>query len=225
VIRTVVVDDDFRVAALHRAYAERVPGFSVVGEARTGADALALVDRVKPDLVLLDIYLPDISGLDVLRALREEGRPPLDVIAITAARDVQTLRAAMTGGVVYYLVKPFRYAAFEEKLQSFAAVRTRMARLREADQTEIDRIFSLLRSSGPTAALPKGLSDTTLEVVVSVLLEYRSGLTAQAVAETTGISRVTARRYLDHLCGLGRAEVTLRYGNVGRPEHRYRLVS
>jgi two-component system CitB family response regulator len=225
VIRTIVVDDDFRVAALHRAYAERVPGFSVVGEARTGADALALVDRVKPDLVLLDIYLPDISGLDVLRALREEGRPPLDVIAITAARDVQTLRAAMTGGVVYYLAKPFRYAAFEEKLQSFAAVRTRMARLREADQTEIDRIFSLLRSSGPTAALPKGLSDTTLEVVVSVLLEYRSGLTAQAVAETTGISRVTARRYLDHLCGLGRAEVTLRYGNVGRPEHRYRLVS
>jgi response regulator of citrate/malate metabolism len=225
VIRIVVVDDDFRVAALHRVYAERVPGFSVVGEARTGADALALVDRVRPDLVLLDIYLPDISGLDVLRALREEGRPPLDVIAITAARDVQTLRAAMTGGVVHYLVKPFRYAAFEEKLQSFAAARTRMARMREADQAEIDRIFSLLRSAGPTAALPKGLSDTTLEVVVSVLLEHRSGLTAQAVAETTGISRVTARRYLDHLCGLGRAEVTLRYGNVGRPEHRYRLVS
>ena len=224
-IRTAVVDDDFRVAALHRTYAERVPGFSVVGEARTGADALALVERVKPDLVLLDIYLPDMSGLDVLRALREQGRPDLDVIAITAARDVATLRSAMTGGVVHYLVKPFRFAAFEEKLQSFAAARKRLAGLREADQTEVDRIFSLLRSAGPDTTLPKGLSMTTLEVVVRKLLESRSGLTAQALAEMTGISRVTARRYLDHLCELGRAEITLRYGNIGRPEHRYRLVS
>lgn len=224
-IRAAIVDDDFRVAALHRAYTERVPGFSVVGEARTGADALALVERVKPDLVLLDIYLPDMSGLDVLRAFREEGKPQLDVIAITAARDVQTLRSAISGGVVHYLVKPFRFAAFEEKLQSFAAARKRLAGLREADQTEVDRIFGLLRSAGPDTTLPKGMSLTTLEVVVRKLLESGSGLTAQAVAEKTGISRVTARRYLDHLCELGRAEITLRYGSVGRPEHRYRLVS
>jgi response regulator of citrate/malate metabolism len=170
VIRTVIVDDDFRVAALHKAYTERVPGFSVVGEARTGEDALALVDRVKPDLVLLDIYLPDMSGLDVLRALREEGRPDLDFIAITAARDVQTLRSAITGGVVHYLVKPFRFAALEEKLQSFAAARKRLSGLREADQAEVDRIFSLLRSAGPDTTLPKGLSLTTLEVVVRHLL-------------------------------------------------------
>lgn len=223
-IRAIIVDDDFRVAALHRAYTERVPGFSVVGEARTGADAVALVEKVKPDLVLLDIYLPDMSGLDVLRMLREEGRPDLDVIAITAARDVQTLRSAIKGGVVHYLVKPFRFAAFEEKLQSFAAARRRLAGLREADQGEVDRIFGLLRSAGPDTSLPKGLSLTTLEVVVRKLLESRTGLTAQDVAEMTGISRVTARRYLDHLCELGRAEITLRYGNVGRPEHRYRLV-
>jgi len=225
VIRTVIVDDDFRVAALHRAYVERVPGFSVVGEARTGADALELVDRMRPDLVLLDIYLPDMSGLDVLRTLREEGRPLLDVIAITAARDVETLRTAMTGGVVHYLVKPFRFAAFEEKLRSLAAARSRLARVREADQAEVDRIFGLLRSAGPGEQLPKGLSDTTLEVVVSALLASGSGLTAQGVAETAGLSRVTARRYLDHLCALGRAEITLRYGSVGRPEHRYRLLA
>jgi len=225
VIRTVIVDDDFRVAALHRAYVERVPGFSVVGEARTGADALELVDRMRPDLVLLDIYLPDMSGLDVLRTLREEGRPLLDVIAITAARDVETLRTAMRGGVVHYLVKPFRFAAFEEKLRSLAAARTRLARVREADQAEVDRIFGLLRSAGPGEQLPKGLSDTTLEVVVSALLASGSGLTAQGVAETAGLSRVTARRYLDHLCALGRAEITLRYGSVGRPEHRYRLLA
>jgi response regulator of citrate/malate metabolism len=196
-----------------------------VGEARTGTEALGLVERVRPDLVLLDIYLPDMSGLDVLRALREEGRPPLDVIAITAAKDAETLRAAMTGGVVHYLVKPFRYATFEERLRSLAAARTRLARLREADQAEVDRIFRLLRPAGPAERLPKGLSDTTLEVVVGALLASGSGLTAQGVAAVAGLSRVTARRYLDHLCALGRAEITLRYGSVGRPEHRYRLLA
>src|SRR6202049_1271002 len=125
-IRTLIVDDDFRVAALHRAYVEKVPGFTVVGEAGTGADALRLIAQVKPDLVLLDIYLPDISGLDVMRTIRESGASRVDVIAITAARDVESLRAAMHGGVVHYLIKPFRFAALEEKLRSYAAMHHRL---------------------------------------------------------------------------------------------------
>ncbi len=99
-IRTLVVDDDFRVAELHCAYVERVPGFEVVGQAHSGAAALADVDQMRPDLILLDIYLPDISGLEVLQRLREDAQAPVDVIAITAARDVESLRAAMRGGVV-----------------------------------------------------------------------------------------------------------------------------
>src|SRR5947208_3916510 len=115
VIRTLIVDDDFRVAALHRAYVEKVPGFSVVGEAGTGAEALRLIAQSKPDLLLLDIYLPDISGLEVMRTIREAGAARVDVIAITAARDVESLRSAMHGGVVHYLIKPFRFAALQEK--------------------------------------------------------------------------------------------------------------
>lgn len=224
-MRTVIVEDDFRVAALHRAYTVRVPGFTVVGEARSGAEGLEVIGRVKPDLVLLDIYLPDMSGLDVLRTLREDGRPFLDVIAITAARDVETLRGAMGGGVVHYLIKPFRLAAFEEKLRSVAAVRARLAQLGEAEQADVDRIFATLRSPALTEPLPKGLSDTTLEAVVRALRSSPAGLTALVVAGSVGVSRVTARRYLDHLCRLGQAELALRYGSVGRPEHRYRLVS
>lgn len=223
-IRTLVVDDDYRVADLHSAYVERVAGFEVAGRAHTGAAALEAVDQLRPDLVLLDIYLPDMSGLDVLQHLREDDLPPVDVLAITAAREVESLRAAMRGGVVHYLIKPFLFPAFEEKLVSYAAARDRMARIGHADQGEVDRIFGALRTVR-NETLPKGLSDATLEVIVQVLGRSRSGLPAAEVAVAAGVSRVTARRYLDHLCQLGRAELTMRYGAPGRPEHRYRLMA
>ena len=222
-IRALVVDDDFRVAELHCAYVERVSGFEVVGRAHTGAEALAEAEQLGPDLVLLDIYLPDMSGLEVLQRLREDAKTPVDVIAITAARDVDSLRAAMRGGVVHYLIKPFLFPTFEEKLLSYAAAREKMTRLARAEQGDVDRIFGALRSAR-TETLPKGLSDTTLELVVQALAQSQSGLPAAAVAEEAGVSRVTARRYLDHLCQLGRAELTMRYGAPGRPEHRYRLL-
>jgi response regulator of citrate/malate metabolism len=223
-IRTLVVDDDFRVADLHCAYVDRVPGFQVAGRAHTGAAALEKVEQLEPDLVLLDVYLPDISGLDVLQRLREDGGAPVDVIAITAARDVESLRSAMRGGVVHYLIKPFLFPTFEEKLLSYAAARERMTRLDRAEQGDVDRIFGTLRTAR-TEALPKGLSDATLELIVQALGRSQSGLPATTVADEAGVSRVTARRYLDHLCQLGRVELTMRYGGPGRPEHRYRLVT
>jgi len=223
-IRTLVVDDDYRVADLHCAYVERVQGFTVVGRAHSGAIALQSVDQLLPDLVLLDIYLPDMSGLEVLQRLREDDHPAVDVVAITAAREVDSLRAAMRGGVVHYLIKPFLFPAFEEKLLSYAAAHERMARIGKAEQGDVDRIFGALRSAR-TESLPKGLSDSTLDLIIQVLGKSQSGLAAAAVAEAAGVSRVTARRYLDHLCQLGRAEVAMRYGGPGRPEHRYQLVS
>lgn len=223
-IRTLVVDDDYRVADLHSEYVGRVAGFELAGRAHTGQTALDLVDQLRPDLVLLDIYLPDMSGLDVLQRLREDDHPAVDVIAITAARDVDSLRSAMRGGVVHYLIKPFLFTAFEQKLASYAAARDRMARIGHAEQGDVDRIFGALRTIA-TVALPKGLSDATLDLIVQALGRSSSGLSAAAVAEEAGVSRVTARRYLDHLCQLGRAELSMRYGAPGRPVHRYRLVN
>src|SRR5262249_22227076 len=172
-----------------------------------------------------DLYLPDMSGLEVLRRLREEDHPPVDVIAITAARDVDNLRGAMRGGVVHYLIKPFRLAAFEEKLACYASAHARLARMGVADQSEVDRIFGTLRVASRGPALPKGLSDATLELVIRVLRSASSGLAAADVADKAGLSRVTARRYLEHLCRLGSAELTMRYGGPGRPEHRYPLLT
>jgi two-component system CitB family response regulator len=223
-IRTLVVDDDYRVADLHCAYVERVTGFEVAGKAHNGAEALQAVDELKPDLVLLDVYLPDISGLEVLRRLREDDHPPVDVISITAAREVESLRAAMRRGVVHYLIKPFLFPTFEEKLLSYAAAHARMTRIGQAEQTDVDRIFGALRTAR-NEHLPKGLSDATLDLILQALSRSQSGLAAAAVADAAGVSRVTARRYLDHLCQLGKAELTMRYGGPGRPEHRYRLMS
>ena len=220
-IRVLIVEDDFRVAEIHRAYVQRLDGFAVVAEAHSAAEAIRLAEESRPDLVLLDIYLPDRSGLDVLRALRMPGRHPVDVIAITADKDVETLREALKSGVVHYLVKPFQFSAFREKLESYAALRARLAQVSEVDQDEVDRIYALLRADSGSS-LPKGVSPTTLALVVRALRSATEDVSSVDIARATGISRVTSRRYLDHLARTGLVEISNRYGSAGRPEHRYR---
>jgi response regulator of citrate/malate metabolism len=220
-IRALIVDDDAMTASIHRSYVERVPGFEVVGEAHTGRRALEETRTLRPELLLLDIYLPDMSGLDVLRALREPGEPHVDVIAVTAAKDVATLRTAIHGGVIHYLVKPFFFDTLRERLEGYAALHGRLERLRDPDQHDIDHVFSLLRSHG-RHGLPKGISAPTLETVVDVLQRSQGDVTAVDLAEATGISRGTARRYLEYLALTGAVELSLRYGTTGRPEHKYR---
>jgi response regulator of citrate/malate metabolism len=223
VIRTLVVDDDFMAASVHRSFAERVPGFEVVGEATTGAQALNLVARLRPDLALLDIYLPDMGGLEVMRRMRDYD-DEVDVIAITSAKDVKTLRGAMHQGVVHYLVKPFTFATFRERLESYAALRARLERLHQADQREVDRLYALLRTGG-AGALPKGVSAPTLALVAEVVRDAAGEVSATDVAQRSGISRGTARRYLEFLADSGTLELTLRYGAAGRPEHLYRWAA
>lgn len=223
-IRTLIVEDDFRVAEIHRGFIERLEAFTVVGIAHTARDALDRAERERPDLVLLDIYLPDRSGLEVLRELHATGQPPVDVIAITAANDVETLRSALHGGVIHYLVKPFQFNAFQEKLESYAALRSRLGQVREVGQDDVDELYATLRASASSPALPKGLSPTTLALVERALRDVEDDLSAEDVAERTGVSRVTSRRYLDRLARWGNVDVTMRYGRTGRPEHRYRWV-
>jgi response regulator of citrate/malate metabolism len=196
VIRTLIVEDDAMTASIHRSYVERIPGFEVAGEAHTGREALDAVKRLVPDLVLLDIYLPDISGLEVLRRLREPGSPHVDVVAVTAAKDVDTLRTAIHGGVIHYLVKPFFFDTLRERLEAYAALRGRLDRLRSPEQHDIDHVFSLLRTQG-RQSLPKGISALTLARVSEAI----SGVAGEVI---------------------GAIQLSLRYGVTGRPEHLYR---
>jgi len=222
VIRTLVVDDDARVAEVHRAYLERVPGFEVVAVAHRATEALEALAAHDIDLVLLAFYLPDAHGLEVCRALRARSRKPVDVIAVTAARDVETVRNAVAQGVVQYLIKPFSFATFADKLQRYAEYRNKFATPgREADQKDVDALLATLRAPSETP-LPKGLSRATYDLVAQVLREADEELSASEVAQAAGTSRVTARRYLEHLAAEGLVGLSMRYGAAGRPEHRYR---
>jgi response regulator of citrate/malate metabolism len=220
-VRTLVVDDDYRVAKIHAAYVARTDGFEVVGQAHSAGDALKAVAELAPDLVLMDVYLPDGDGLGVIRKLMERHEHP-DFIVITAARDVSTVRTAMQLGAVHYLVKPFGYQALQEKLTAYRDLRRTMAALGDADQSDVDALFGMLR--GPAALPPtlaKGHSAPTLELVRNAVRSATGDISAAEVAERVGISRPTAQRYLSYLTRHGVVRLQLRYGVTGRPEHRY----
>ncbi|GAA6527583.1 response regulator [Intrasporangium sp. DVR] len=222
-IRVLVVDDDFMVARIHRGFVSQTEGFEVIGTASTGTEAVELVGRLKPDLVLLDLYLPDIFGLDVITRLRAAGES-CDVLVITAAKEADSVRAAVRQGVVGYLLKPFSRADLEQRLRSYAAERARAIEAGELTQREIDAAFAA-GGVGLSAAgtLPKGLSVETAEAVRGALRSAADTMSSSECAEAVGISRVSARRYLEHFVTTGVAEVSLRYGATGRPERRYRI--
>jgi response regulator of citrate/malate metabolism len=230
VIRVLVVDDDFMVARVHAGFVERTPGFAVVGTAHTGADAIEAVERLAPDLVLLDIYLPDMTGLAVLQRLRGSSTTDVDAIVVSAARDVNSVKQALRGGVVHYLIKPFRYQDLRERLEHYAERHRRLgdfadARGEDAGQEDVDRVFGAPVGRTARDVMPKGLTADTCALVRSALsAAAAAGLSAAECAERTGLSRVSARRYLEHLLSIGAAEVRSRYGSTGRPERRFRAT-
>lgn len=224
-IRVLIVEDDYHVATIHGAYVRRVEGFEVAGHASTMASAKAELALAKPDLVLLDLFLPDGSGLGLLResVSAPDARP--DFLVITAARDMKSVRTAMRLGAVHYLVKPFNFAQIEERLTAYRSMHRRLERIgsaeeREAEQHEVDALYNLLR--GP-AALPKGQSGPTMNLIRNLLRSSSQELSASEIAATIGVSRSTAQRYLAEMARQGRVEIRPHYGTTGRPEHRYRI--
>ncbi|MFC4913103.1 response regulator [Actinomadura gamaensis] len=224
-IRVLVVEDDPVAAEAHRRYVERVPGFEVAGVVHAGADALRFCERTPVDLVLLDFYLPDGHGLAVCRALHA-ARRQVDVIAVTSARDLAEVRAAVSAGVVQYLLKPFTFASLRDRLEAYARFRDRAGRDGEAaGQSDVDGLIATLRTPGLGGSLPKGMSQETLQAVSDALAGADGGLSAGEAAARTGVSRVTARRYLEYLAESGLAVRRPHYGQVGRPEVRFHPVS
>ncbi|MDT5065011.1 MAG: hypothetical protein QOK02_1166 [Mycobacterium sp.] len=215
-----VVDDDFMVAEIHRRFVDRIDGFRAAGVARTGAEALERAAGTRPDLILLDVYLPDMTGLEVLQRLRSRG-DRVGVIMITAARELDTVSGALDGGAADYLIKPFEFDQFRAKLEAFA---TRDDALRSAsgvDQSLIDSLFGGAMPTRVGDALPKGLGAETGELVLDAV-RSAGEVSAAECAELVGISRVSARRYLEHYLGTGALQLRLQYG-AGRPERRYRV--
>ena len=212
-VRVLVVEDEEVAAEAHATYVGRVPGFELAGVARSAGEAVRLLDRDDAvDLVLLDMHLPDGHGLGLLQRLRAEGRQ-VDVIAVTSARDTEVVRRAVSQGVVLYLLKPFTFAAFRGKLEQYAEFRAQLERSpADVVQDDVDQLFGALRARPTGDTLPKGMSLDSLRA---------DGLSAGEAAEEVGVSRVTARRYLEHLADEGRVTRAPRYGGAGRPEVGY----
>lgn len=215
-VDVLVVDDDFMVARIHAGFVAQHAGFRVCGVAHSAAEALTLAREHTPDLVLLDIHLPDGNGLDLLHRLRQN-QPDVDAIVITAAREQATVVRARRGGVTSYLMKPFQREDLARRLDQYRH-QAGAVDGGAADQTDVDRLFGDAPAARPVPR--KGLSDETLRAVEDTLRSADGDLSATDTADRVGISRVSARRYLEHLVEQGSATVALKYG-AGRPERRY----
>ncbi|MHB0870449.1 MAG: response regulator [Chloroflexota bacterium] len=221
-LRVLVVEDDPVVGDINREFTERVEGFQVVGAARSAVGAVEAVQRLRPDLVLLDIYMPDGDGVQVLKEVRRLEND-VDVIPVTAARNSQVVKELMRNGAVGYVVKPFKFERFAATLQAYRRWRASLEGESTLSQAEVDRLRRVLVAPQQDE-LPKGLDHLTLKAITDLLERRREYLTAEEVAEEVGASRVTARRYLEYLAEVGQAEVKLSYGAVGRPVRRYQIV-
>lgn len=230
-IRVLVVEDEAIAAAAHAAYVGRLEGFVLAGTAPDGQSALRLLTEFSAagdpvELVLLDMNLPDLHGLDIARRMRSAGILA-DIIAITAVRELAIVRSAVAIGVVQYLIKPFTFATFADKLESYRQFRQQLAGVGAgagragASQSEVDQAFASLRAPSELP-LPKGLSSSTLGSVQEFLQEQQDAVSATEVMDALGMSRVTARRYLEYLADAGTVSRTARYGTPGRPENEYR---
>jgi response regulator of citrate/malate metabolism len=224
VIRPLVVDDDFRVARAHAASVGRVEGFVTVGQAHSCEQARDAVIDLLPDLLLLDLYLPDGNGLDLIQSLGELSlRPRPDFMVITAARDVDSVRAAMQLGAMYYLVKPFGFAQLAEQLTAYRRLHQGLDEVEVANQHTVDALWGLLRA--PTRAADRRRMPPTMARVFDAVRTADSEVSAADVADRLGVSRATAQRYLADMVRRGLVELDLSYGGPGRPEHRYRRLS
>ncbi|MBR9873476.1 MAG: response regulator [Vibrionaceae bacterium] len=222
--RVMIIEDDLAIAELHHKYLSQLSGLEVVGIATTRMEAEMQLEILKPDLLLMDVYLPDGTGLEILNTLRAKNQT-CDVILITAARDVDTLQTAMRGGVVDYLLKPIMFPRLEVALKKYLSQRERFDVAGSLDQNLVDKMFQS-NSIADTGAkrLPKGIDSVTLDKIRD-LFPGGEMLTADEAGEKIGASRTTARRYLEYLISSGELEADLSYGTVGRPERCYKKVT
>tara|TARA_R100001440_G_scaffold26791_2_gene43790 strand:- start:7332 stop:8060 length:729 start_codon:yes stop_codon:yes gene_type:complete len=228
-IRLLIVEDDRQIAEIQRRFVERVDYVELCGIAHSLADARDQIDVLKPDLVLLDVYFPDGSGLDLLRELRA-GDSATDVILITAAKEVDTLRSALRGGVFDYILKPLVFERLQEALQRYRTHLSALERLDNVAQKEVDALLPRTQpepTQDASPRLPKGIDALTLDKIRDVLRHNDGcdGWSAEAAGAEIGASRTTARRYLEHLVSAGELSAEVNYGAVGRPERRYRWVT
>ncbi len=223
-IRTIIAEDDPRIAEIQHRFVEKLDAFEAIGLAHSLEDCREMIDILEPDLVLLDIHFPDGNGLDFLKSLRDENRN-IDVILVTAARDVESVKSAMHGGVFDYIVKPLEFSRMRDSLSRYRDHFERLNALDTVQQSDIDGLLPRTKTDSPVnrpaSLLPKGIDALTLNKVRELFQSLPDSRGAEMVGQNIGISRTTARRYLEYLVSTNELEVDVSYGGVGRPERHY----
>ena len=216
-IKVVIAEDDFRIAQVQEQFLERISGVQLVGKALNANETMSLLDEHEVDLLLLDIYLPDELGTDLLSKIRED-YPNADIIMVTAAMEKGMLEKAMRYGVINYLLKPVTMEKFVETIEAYKKKKELLQDRDEVNQKIIDQFFG---SSNPSTnnqkVLPTGVDRHTLKKVREVVEELR-GVTIEEMGENLGVSRTTARRYLEYLVSIDVCTAKHEYGIVGRPQ-------
>ncbi|WP_262174024.1 response regulator [Saccharococcus sp. Marseille-Q5394] len=221
-IEILIIEDDKRIADIHRRFIEKMEGFTVVGSAHTGEEAKDWVQALSPDLVLLDVYLPDALGTEIMGFIHENS-PDTDIIFITAAAEVDIVKKAYRRGVADYILKPLTFDRFKESLLSYRAKREKLAGDGIMKEDSIQFLWNKTNATSENVdhLPPKGIDPITKEKVINHMKQVEGGITAETLGMDIGVSRSTARRYLEYLVSEKQAYTELIYGSVGRPERRY----
>lgn len=228
-IQVMIIEDDETATKIYEKFTEKIEGFQVVASASTGKQALELLKVFTPDLILLDVFLPDMKGTDLLWEVRKELRG-VDVIMITAANDADTVGEAIRGGAFSYLMKPIMIDKFLDTLEQYKETRTKLTNLKTVEQSDVNRLFRMKSREEPggqkknAGDLPKGIDKHTLKKVREQLEKTKESINAEEFAKTIGVSHSTVRRYLEYLVAIQEIEVEITYGTIGRPERRYRKM-
>lgn len=219
--RVMIVEDDFMVADINRDLTERMKDFTVVKIASTGAEALEYLEGNPVDLVILDVYLPDQRGIEVLKTARKR-EYPVDFILVTAAHDASTVEESLRYGVVDYLIKPFGMERYREALSNFLRRRSSLAGGTDLDQAGLDEARSSPPPVKSAERFPKGIAKPTLEKIKAALPSMESCFGVDDLADSLGLSRITAHRYLEYLADAGALKKEFEYQKIGRPAVLYR---
>ncbi len=222
-LKVILVEDDPMVQEVHRQFIERIDGFEVAGIASNGLNGIELARDCTPDLAIVDLYMPYLGGLEMLKEIRSEGLE-IDIIAITAASDMETIHHVLQQGAIDYIIKPFTFERIKKSFENYRSYKMMLNEKKNLTQQELDRLRYMKTSETKESfLLPKGLNGNTLQKIVDFISIERDPVSAEEVAEGIGIARVTARRYLDFLEKEGQVKIHVQYGGVGRPVNRYQI--
>lgn len=226
-IKVVIAEDDKQIAEIQKRFLMRISGFELVGIAHDLDVAKELVEVFKPDLLLLDVQFPSGTGLDLLTELRSN-KNSIDVILITASKEVDTFKQAMMGGVVDYILKPIVFERLNETLTSYQKKVVKLNAIESIEQLDVDNLLSRNAASVKVSAaperLPKGIDSLTLKKIKEIFKTHSATFTAEELGGFIGASRTTARRYAEYLVLKNEIQVEANYGTVGRPERKYTAI-